>query len=351
MELRILDAEIQADPALARQWECLIESRSDTGFMQSLQWARFKRKQGLRTFHLGLFDEGRLIGGSIFYRAASSRAAGFLVAPEGPVLPWNDPLMCPRGLALILQTIERNARELDVMAVRIEPRVELPQPKVLAEFGRAPLDLIPQQTLYLDLAQGEEALLVSMKPKGRYNIRLAERRGVHVSVAGAGRENVQRFYDVLSQSAQRDHFLLEPQSFFEQLADTLCADNMARFLFAEREGETLAAMLLLTYGRRATYLYGGTSNGSRNLMGGYAIQWAAIKEAIAAGCDTYDFYGFDQFQSPLNAYGKFSKFKNKFGGRTVRFIGAQDYFMLDRLADVFIQVVNEVDRSESYCAP
>jgi lipid II:glycine glycyltransferase (peptidoglycan interpeptide bridge formation enzyme) len=311
-----------------------------SGVMQSLHWAAFKRLQGLIRLHIGLFDDRRLVGGAVFYCCAKTNGAGILVAPEGPVLPWHDTNYAAAGLRLIMQRCEEFARSHGIMAIRIEPRIERPAPRTLREFGRAPVDLIPVETLQLDLRLSQEELLAAMKPKGRYNIGLSRRYGVRVHEA-SDREAVEKFYAVMQESSRRDGFALESRQFFAQLATMLCPAGIARFIFVEHDEETLGAMLLLTYGARATYLYGGITNQKRNLMGGYALQWAAINSAKSRGCSIYDFYGFDQFGAPLHTYSRFSQFKRQFGGRVVRLIGAQDYFFLDCLADAFIKVVNE----------
>ncbi|MFX5603178.1 peptidoglycan bridge formation glycyltransferase FemA/FemB family protein, partial [Acinetobacter baumannii] len=75
------------------------------------------------------------------------------------------------------------------------------------------------------------------------------------------------------------------------------------------------------------------SNQKRNLMGGYALQWEAMRRAKAEGCTIYDFYGFDAFRSSEHPYARFSQFKSQFGGKPVRLIGAHDLFFTDRLAD------------------
>ena len=145
----------------------------------------------------------------------------------------------------------------------------------------------------------------------------------------------------MREASTRNDFPVEPKSFFEHIASSLCPVGHARFLFSEHEGEILGTLLLITYGSRATYLYGGITNNKRNLMNGYALQWAAIQAAKDAGCSTYDFYGFDPFRAPDHQYARFSQFKSQFGGEVVRLIGAHDYYFLDNLADAFIKVVNE----------
>jgi lipid II:glycine glycyltransferase (peptidoglycan interpeptide bridge formation enzyme) len=216
----------------------------------------------------------------------------------------------------------------------------------LREFGRAPVDLVPRDTLYIDLSQSEKSLLSSMKAKGRYNIKLAKKAGVSIKIDYTV-ECVKRFYSIMTEASIRDQFTVEPHQFFEHLADVLVPEAKATFLFAEHESDTLGTLLLVTYGDRATYLYGGITNWKRNLMGGYLLQWEAMKLAKNAGCSIYDFYGFDPFRSPEHQYARFSQFKSQFGGKVVRFIGAQDYFFLDNVADAFIKVVKETERAKS----
>ncbi len=338
---------ISSASSLGRQWELLTQANPASGFMQSLAWAEFKRKQGLTSFHLGLFVDDELIGGAIFYTSMKRNGASILVAPEGPVLPWisNQPLTA-RGLGLLIDSVQSRASELGIMAMRIEPRLTPPPLPVLREFGRAPVDLVPRETLYIDLSMPAESILSSMKPKGRYNIGLSQRSGVQIITDNTA-ACVKRFYSVMCEASSRDNFAVESRQFFEHLADVLVPAGQAKFFFAEHEGDTLGTLLLMTYGDRGTYLYGGITNSKRHLMGGYALQWAAMNAAKEAGCTIYDFYGFDPFRAPENQYARFSQFKSQFGGSVVRFIGAQDYFFLDNVADAFVKVVNETKAAKA----
>jgi peptidoglycan pentaglycine glycine transferase (the first glycine) len=339
LEIRTLQ-NIEPASDLGIRWESLVQSNPASGFMQSLYWAEVKRKQGLSSFHFGIFAADNLVGGAIFYSAAKRNGAGILIAPEGPVLPWDNEVLSTEALKLLMDAVQAQASDLGIMAIRIEPRLSPPLIPALREFGKAPVDLVPKETLYIDLSPTPESILESMRTKGRYNIALASRHEVTVS-QDCTAEGVKEFHAIVSEASHRDDFALEPISFFEHLASVLCPVGHARFLFSKHEGETLGALLLITYGSMATYLYGGISNRKRNLMSGYGLQWAAMNAAKALGCTIYDFYGFDSFRSPEHNYARFSQFKSQFGGKAVRFIGAQDYFLLDNLADAFIKAVNE----------
>ena len=323
-------------------WEAMVAGEASSGFMQSLHWAAFKARRGFRMLHLVLHDQGQLVGGALCYAAPSRHPFGVFAAPDGPVLPWSDAARARDGLRLLLDAAEECAPAYGVQALQIEPRLLAPRPALLRNFRRAPVDLLPAETLYLDLTPSPDDLLAAMHPKGRYNIRLAGRRGVMVRET-SDPAAVHQFYPLVAAAGERDDFFVEPITFFATLAETLCPAGLARFLFAEHEGEPLAAMLLVTYGGRATYLYGGVANQKRHLMAGYALQWAAMLSARRAGCRVYDFYGYEASGDPDHLYARFSRFKRQFGGTAVHFVGAQTYSFLDGLADAVIRAAREVD--------
>jgi lipid II:glycine glycyltransferase (peptidoglycan interpeptide bridge formation enzyme) len=342
LEIKNLEGLSDKSP-LALAWSDLVNGNPASGFMQSLEWARFKAQQGIACKHLGIFEGQNLIAGGLFYFMASDGVA-FLVAPDGPVIPWQDERLSLECLTLIIDYCERLANEEDrkLIGLRVEPRLPVPVPDMLLEFGRAPMDLIPRETVYLDLTPSLAQILAGMKPKGRYNTRLAERKGVQVRTGSAG-EIIDTFYPLLCETARRDDFAVEPPAFWVEMASTLMADGTVSLLLAEHGGAVIGGLLLLVSGTTATYLYGGISNTKRNCMAGYALQWSAIKLAKEAGCTQYDMYGFDRFCSPSNRYGRFSKFKSQFGGEVVRFIGAHDYYFIDQLADTLVKAFNEIN--------
>lgn len=322
-------------------WERLVQNSAQSGVMQSLAWAEFKRARGLATLHLGLFDQETLIGGMILYIPRNVIQPSVLIAPDGAVLPWHDPSTAREGLRLLRDAAERYATQLNAIGIRIEPRVSPPKPAILRDWQRAPVDMLALQTLYLDLRLSEHELLAQMKPKGRYNIRLAQRHGVHVR-RSTSHADLATFYQLLNDAGERDDFYVEPIDHFSDILNYLAPHGHAHLLFAEYEHEPLATMLLITYGHRAVYLYGGVSNVKRSMMAGYAIQWAAIQYAKSVGCSVYDFYGFEATGDPNHQYASFSRFKRNFGGTPVSFIGAHDFMWSERLADVVIRAIGEL---------
>lgn len=340
LQLCSLDPFNADSPAIQRAWDDLVAADPCSGFMQSTYWAAFKRRQGFQSTHLIVSDGAHLLGGAIGYAAREEGRDGWLHMPHGPVLPWHDAELSRQCLQVLVERSRQLSPAMSVMGMRIQPGLHLPVPAALRAFRRAPFDLLPDQTICLDLGKDEQQLLEGMQPKCRYNIRLATKRGVRVREE-MSQAALQSFYKIMLEAGDRDNFFVEPLPFFQDLIDVLPQD-MARLFLAEHEDDVLAAILMIQFGGRATYLYGGTSNEKRNLMAGYAVQWHAIQAARAAGCFTYDFYGFVSPGYFTHPYARFSRFKQQFGGQPARSIGAMDLTFTDRLTDAVIRAILEL---------
>ncbi|MBR8837675.1 MAG: peptidoglycan bridge formation glycyltransferase FemA/FemB family protein [Stigonema ocellatum SAG 48.90 = DSM 106950] len=316
-------------------WDTLVQASAQGCFMQSNAWADFKELEGYQTFRYGLFVGHTLVGGCIIYFYPHISEAKLLLAPGGPILPVN---LLHTGLKLLISQGEKSlAPQLGAIALRIEPLwTHLPQG--FCEFVRSPVDLVPSETLLIDLKPTLTEIMAAMKPKGRYNIRLSRRYGVETRFTKDS-QAIPLFYDIFYQTAQRQQFFSEPYSFFINLCQTLFAANIAEIGFAIWQGQILAAILVVYWGERATYLYGGRSSSYPQVMATYGLHWQAMQQAKMRGHKFYDFYGFTR--NPNHAYAKFSRFKRQFGGICTTTIGAQDYIFYEQLADTLIQVLQQ----------
>jgi len=188
----------------------------------------------------------------------------------------------------------------------------------------------------LNVRRSDQDLLAAMKPKARYNLHLSQRHGVQVS-RSTDVSDLRTFYSLFEETARRGNFFAEPFSFFLNLGFSLFPTHTAELYIAEWQGEILAAILVVFFGRRATYLYGGSSRVHRDVMPTYALHWAAIQDARALGCAEYDFYGYDPFGHPEHLYAGISRFKRQWGAARRDHIGAYDYLFYDRLAEQVVE--------------
>ena len=262
-------------------------------FMQSAFWARFKASTGWKAYSIEASPPGE---GSL---TALARPLGlgfsFCYVPHGPSLPSD--LENPRAfLESLAATIASHVGgrllfvrfDLDWSAGGEAGAALLDS--LLSRRGKlrrgAPVQ-VPDTTT-LDIGRPEEEILAGMKPKWRYNIRLAEKKGVEVRREGA--EALEIFYSLYLETARRDGIAIHPLSYYRELfaasereaaMETIPRPDLSVWV-ARHEGKPIAAIITLFHGKRATYLYGASSGEHRNLMPAYALQWRAIEAANGA---------------------------------------------------------------------
>ncbi len=192
---------------------------------------------------------------------------------------------------------------------------------------KANTNILPANTIVLDLTQKESDLLQRMKPKTRYNIKLALRKGVEVRSMGI--EGLKIWYDLYHETALRNSLFINDYLYFE----TMFASKMegednevkVQLLVAYYDGIPLSAMFLVLSSYRATYLYGASSSQMRNVMSTYALQWKAIQIAKANNCFEYDMFGIAPSPNPSHPMYGLYKFKQGFGGEIYHQLGCWDY--------------------------
>ena len=333
---------------LVSGWRIALDSESEildhlarlapeSGFMQSSFWAQFKESEGYEVTRLVYEQGGQIVGGASLLRFHLTGDSNFIFCPEGPILPWGDEPVVRRAL----QELIAFTREIpNALGLRIEPHLPIPLPRVIRNWADAPTDLTPAHTLTLDLTQTEDQLLASAHPKCRYNLRIADREQVQIEVV----QDVARcheFYRLLLETSGRAGFFCEPLGFFLNLMSTLFKTNSGQLLMANWNGQILAMIVVVYFGRRATYLYGASTSDHRNKMPSYPLHRAAMREARLRGCIEYDMYGVDAFERRDHLYAGITRFKKQWGGVVQQRIGARDYMFYDRLAELIVDQFKE----------
>ena len=201
---------------------------------------------------------------------------------------------------------------------------------------KAPSNILPSNTILLNLKKGENDLLNSMKSKTRYNIKLSQKRGVEVKICSI--EQLDIWYDLYTQTAIRNNFHLHPIEYFRVILEEKCKQDESMLVFlliAFYNNTPLASMFLTLSANRATYLYGASSSENRNLMATYAIQWKAISLAREYGCEIYDMFGVSPTFSDNHPMYGLMRFKSGFGGDIHHSLGCWDYPIDHREYDLF----------------
>ena len=180
-----------------------------------------------------------------------------------------------------------------------------------------------------------------MKQKTRYNIRLAEKKGVTVRAW----DDIPAFHKMMLVTGGRDNFGVHSLEYYRRAYELFKPTGMAELLVAEFEGKPLAALMVFAHGRRAWYIYGASTDEERNRMPTYLLQWEAIKWARSKGAEEYDLWGVpDEDEATLeanfetrhdNLWGVY-RFKRGFGGEVKRARQAVDRVYMPLLYNLYL---------------
>ncbi len=302
--------------------------------MQSWEWGDVKAKSGWRPVRVvGEDESGRIVAiASVLLRSIPRTGKFIAYVSRGPVMDTID----PRLVSEFTAGLRAIALKHGAILLKIDPPVPIEDSVSALNIEQAGFKLVadptgfggtqPKCVMQLDLDQSIDDLLASFKPKWRYNIRLAEKKGVTVK-SDCTREDLRAFYDVLQVTAKRDEFLVRGFSYFETMWDILEPSGFVKLFLTYHEGQVISGAFNFIIGDRAWYVYGASSNEHRNLMPNHLMQWVAIQWAKEAGCKWYDFRGVsprrgasedDDHLQGLN------RFKEGFSPRYVEYIGEYD---------------------------
>lgn len=196
-------------------------------------------------------------------------------------------------------------------------------------FKHSTHNIQPPRTIVVDIRKSEGEILAGMKQKTRYNIRLAEKKGVTVRAW----DDVASFHEMMLVTGGREGFGVHSKAYYQRAYELFHPKGKCELLLAEYEGKPLASLMVFANGRRAWYVYGASNNEERNRMPTYLVQWEAIRWAKARGCEEYDLWGVpDEDEATLEAqferrsdglWGVY-RFKRGFGGQLKRAAQALD---------------------------
>ena len=226
---------------------------------------------------------------------------------------------------------ERNSAESQRDAKYYRPEIRLQELRMnigtkLWNFRKPPIDVMSPDTVMLDIMGSEESLLSKMKPKTRYNLNYARRKGVRVFQPTV--KALPEFYEIYLQTASRDGFDPCDYKHFSELFSAIDSepnDASLLFLLSTDGHDLLAGAVVSLSKRRATYILGASSNTKRNLMGSYAVQWEVIRLARKYGCTDYDMWGAAPSEDQPHPWSGLTRFKSGFGGKIVHREGTWDY--------------------------
>ena len=310
------------------EWEACLNGYPNAHLLQTRQWGDLKSAFGWQPRWVA----GEGCGAQVLFRRLP---VGLSMAyiPRGPVLSERAPDFQAAWAQLgpVLDAISRQERAI---ALKIEPDgwVETGQGTATlppAGFRLSRHSIQPPRTITVSL-DGEESLLLSrMKQKTRYNIRLAQKKGVVVRPW----DDLAGFHTLMQVTGRRDAFGVHSLAYYRRAYEIFHPQGACELLVAEVEGTPAAAVMVFAHGRRAWYFYGASSNERREWMPSYLLQWEAMRWARNRGCREYDLWGvpdYDEatleagFETARGGLWGVYRFKRGFGGVLRRAAGPWD---------------------------
>ena len=339
-------------------WNSLLSGLDRPHFLQTWEWANIKKDVGWepmpyiwraspgnpKATAAAMILKRRLPMGGLSARLS------ILYCPKGPIMDWGNSELRNQ----VLNDLKSLTKKHGGIFLKIDPEVILgtgvPESEdnkpdfngqdVVKVFNNLGWKLSSDQiqfknTFSIDLNPSEDELLAAMKQKTRYNIRLAEKKGV--TVRSGTTADLPLLYRMFAETSIRDGFVIRDETYYKNVWGsfiptaaspgemTSSAAPWAEPLIAEVNGEPVAAVILFFFARRAYYLYGMSREKHREKMPNHLLQWSAIRRARQFGCTSYDLWGAPEVFNEADPLWNVSRFKEGLGGQIIRSIGAWDY--------------------------
>ncbi len=310
------------------KFDKFVSESTKGNFMQTKMWARVKNNW-INEVVLSCDEDDNIKGAmSILIRKVPVFNNTIMYAPRGPVCDVHDKVTIEE----LVEGARMIGKKYKSYVLKIDPDVKANDEefvKIMTDIGFETKGtsknfegIQPRFVFRLDIKdKTEEEVFEGFHSKTRYNIRLAERKGVTSRIGG--REDLKRFHEIMQETGMRDEFVIRNLEYFEKMYDEMAPENL-RLYMASYEGEDIAGTIAIYYGNKVWYLYGASSNAKRNVMPNYLLQWEMIKWAIEKKCDIYDFRGVSGDIDESNPLYGLYRFKKGFNGEFTEFVGEME---------------------------
>ena len=321
------------------EWDQFARLPRSGHVLQSWAWGELKAGFGWRPVRVAAAEGKQILAAAqVLFRPLPVGLSTAYV-PKGPLI---DPAARDTpAMAALMQGLHDACRREHAISLKLEPDWTdsgEAQRWLQAQGLMASAETVqPRRTVIVDLIAGEDDILAQMKSKTRYNIRLAQRKGVLVRQGTA--EHLPLFHRLLQVTGQRAEFGIHTLAYYTLAWQLFAATESVALFLADYADRTLAAIMVFVWGKTAYYMYGGSSDEERQRMPTYLLQWEAMRWAKNRGCETYDLWGIPDVDEHevgpdvaaaeetgilSTGMGGLYRFKRGFGGREVRYVGAYD---------------------------
>ena len=335
------------------EWNKLLCHMPDPHILQTWEWGQVKSRYGWEPIYkVWGSEEDPYAVALILERSIAFGGIGprfrIQYVPKGPILnDWSD-----QGLVNeVLNDLQILAKRRGAIFLKIDPDVPFGEgipgsdDEISNPLGRKTEDILVslgweysesqiqfRNSILVDLKPSLAEIMAGMKQKTRYNVRLAKRKGV--SIRSGTKDDLDLLYQMYAETSLRDGFAIREADYYYNLWNSFLnqgkktavnlADPSCEPLIAEVSGEVVAAVVIFRFAGKAYYMHGMSRPIHRRKMPNYLLQWEAIVRAKSSDCMFYDLWGApDVFNEDDSMWGVY-RFKEGFGGKVVRTIGAYD---------------------------
>jgi len=306
-----------------------VVGQTHSPFLQSWAWGEFQRQLGKKVWRLGIKQGSSLVASAQIISQPLRLDKTYLYIPRGPLMM---PGLSKETQQEIVELILSKARDIchatkreGEIFIRLEPDIDCQERTILPLPLIKTKDVQPSNTLVLDLLPDQKTLLKNMHSKTRYNINLAERRGVKIRQTN-NLKDLNRFLFLAKTTAARAGFGIWPDKYYLQLFETLNRHQMISLWLAEYKREVVVANLVINFGDTVTYLHGGSANKNKEVMAPHLLQWQQIRWAKKNSYNFYDFWGIaPEGSAKAKSWQGITRFKQGFGGQEINYLGSYEY--------------------------
>ncbi len=293
--------------------------------LQSWEWGDFRKKTGVDVVRLAVFKNKKI-----------KKIIQFTVHPL-PKINTNIGYVpkCILPDKQIIEALKEAGKKYNCIFLKLEPNIKqsinLPNEKYqkiekfLLENNAVPgRPLFTQYTFQIDLTKSEDELIKKMRPKTRYNIRLAIKKGVTVQEDNSG-ESFEEYIKLMKETTKRQKFYAHNERYHRLMWETLKPAGIAHLLRAVWEGKTLTTWIVFVFNDVLYYPYGASSRDHKDLMASNLIMWEAIRFGKKKNCKIFDLWGcLGPNPNKKDPWYGFHHFKEGYGPKMIKFIGTFD---------------------------
>jgi lipid II:glycine glycyltransferase (peptidoglycan interpeptide bridge formation enzyme) len=195
-------------------------------------------------------------------------------------------------------------------------------------------------TAVINLEKTEDEILSEMKPKWRYNIKLAGKKWVEIKSVEKTKENIEEYYKLMLETTSRDNFSWNKLDYYITFLEKI---ENSELLLAYKDDVVIAGWIFVFDDNISIYYYWASTSKKeyRNLMAPYLLQWEAIKIAKKNNSKIFDFLWVSSPDSENDSLSGVTSFKKKLTP-DIRFVSESYIFINKKLKYNLFKIVRKI---------